>query len=211
MARCAQLLWSSCTSMQPHMGQSFTSGAYSCWGRTAANSTRHSSSTLLATKRVPERAVRCTHPDGSVWVGTHLAQTAPQLGMMVTTTLAVHNVPEGFAVSTVLVAKGMSVWGAALWSIFTSIPQPIMAIAAYRFVDAFVLIQVPDSCSVDTGHLQALRWRRPALGRACTGAYNTPPPPVVLLSCTQALLLPVAYPVVARLFATADMATCIPV
>merc|ERR1711967_97959 len=68
-------------------------------------------------------------------------QTAPQLGMMVTTTLAVHNVPEGFAVSTVLVAKGMSVWGAALWSIFTSIPQPIMAIAAYMFVDAFVLIQ----------------------------------------------------------------------
>ena len=38
----------------------------------------------------------------------------PTLGMMVTTTLAVHNVPEGFAVSAVLVARGMSVLGASL-------------------------------------------------------------------------------------------------
>jgi len=30
----------------------------------------------------------------------------PQLGMLVTTTLAVHNVPEGFAVSVVLVRRG---------------------------------------------------------------------------------------------------------
>ena len=67
--------------------------------------------------------------------------TGAELGMLVTTTLAVHNVPEGFAVSSVLCAKGMSVWGAALWSIFTSIPQPIMAVAAFSCVDAFVLIQ----------------------------------------------------------------------
>ena len=50
-------------------------------------------------------------------------QTKESLGMLVTTTLAVHNVPEGFAVSVVLVSKGMSVWGAALWSVMTSIPQ----------------------------------------------------------------------------------------
>ena len=58
-------------------------------------------------------------------------RTAAHLGMLVTTTLAVHNVPEGFAVSSVLVSKGMSVWGASLWSIFTSLPQPIMALAGY--------------------------------------------------------------------------------
>ena len=68
-------------------------------------------------------------------------QTGSELGMLVTTTLAVHNVPEGFAVSSVLVSKGMSVWGAALWSTITSIPQPIMAVAAYSCVDAFVMIQ----------------------------------------------------------------------
>jgi len=67
--------------------------------------------------------------------------TGNELGMLVTTTLAVHNVPEGFAISTVLVSKGMSPWGASLWSIFTSIPQPLMAIAAYSCVDAFVIIQ----------------------------------------------------------------------
>ena len=64
-----------------------------------------------------------------------------ELGMLVTTTLAVHNVPEGFAVSSVLVSKGMSVWGAAIWSILTSIPQPVMAIAAHGCVDAFLVIQ----------------------------------------------------------------------
>jgi len=71
--------------------------------------------------------------------GEQLGST--HLGMLITTTLAVHNVPEGFAVSIVLVSKGMSVWGAALWSVMTSIPQPVMAIAAYLFVDLFVFIQ----------------------------------------------------------------------
>ena len=65
----------------------------------------------------------------------------PTLGMMVTTTLAVHNVPEGFAVSAVLVARGMSVLGASLWSVATSLPQPLLAVAAYKFVDSFIVIQ----------------------------------------------------------------------
>jgi len=63
------------------------------------------------------------------------------LGMLVTATLALHNIPEGFAVSSVLVSKGMSVWGAALWSIFTSLPQPVMAIAAFICADVFVVIR----------------------------------------------------------------------
>lgn len=61
--------------------------------------------------------------------------------MLVTTSLAVHNVPEGFAVCAPLMSKGMSTLGAALWSIGTSIPQPIMALFAFYFVDMFVLIQ----------------------------------------------------------------------
>mmetsp|Transcript_50063 Transcript_50063/g.115530 ORF Transcript_50063/g.115530 Transcript_50063/m.115530 type:complete len:88 (+) Transcript_50063:58-321(+) len=35
----------------------------------------------------------------------------------------------------------MSVAGAGLWSIFTSLPQPIMAIAGYWFVDSFAAVQ----------------------------------------------------------------------
>mmetsp|Transcript_913 Transcript_913/g.2366 ORF Transcript_913/g.2366 Transcript_913/m.2366 type:complete len:296 (-) Transcript_913:323-1210(-) len=65
----------------------------------------------------------------------------PQLGVMVSSTLAVHNIPEGFAVSVPLMAKGVSTLGAALWSIGTSVPQPLMAVLAFYFVDTFVLIQ----------------------------------------------------------------------
>lgn len=83
--------------------------------------------------------------------------TSPQLGMLITTTLAVHNVPEGFAVSTILVSKGMSVWGASLWSIFTSIPQPLMAILAFRCVDTFAAVQ-PIGLGFAAGAMVYVAW-----------------------------------------------------
>lgn len=108
----------------------------------------------------------------------------PQLGVLVSSTLAVHNIPEGFAVSVPLVSKGVSTLSAMLWSIgtrylcthaidvsldkrcspkprggrlweysayacgliflrsFGSMPQPVMALLAFYFVDTFALIQV---------------------------------------------------------------------
>jgi len=84
-------------------------------------------------------------------------KAATPLGMLVTTTLAVHNVPEGFAISMLLISKGMSVWGAALWSITTSIPQPIMAIASFLFVDHFVLIQ-PAGLGFAAGAMLWVAW-----------------------------------------------------
>jgi len=53
---------------------------------------------------------------------------------------AVHNVPEGLAVSLSLVAKGTSAWEAALWSIFSSLPQVIVAIPAFLFVEKVVTV-----------------------------------------------------------------------
>lgn len=58
-------------------------------------------------------------------------------GILIALALAVHNIPEGLAISAVLVPKGASPWRAAGWSVFSSLPQPIMAVPAFLFVSAF--------------------------------------------------------------------------
>ena len=59
------------------------------------------------------------------------------LGLLITTAIAIHNIPEGLAISLVLVPQGTSAWRAALWSVFSSLPQPLMAVPAFLFVTAF--------------------------------------------------------------------------
>jgi zinc transporter ZupT len=59
------------------------------------------------------------------------------LGAFVTIAIAFHNVPEGLAISLVLVPRGTPVWKAAGWSVFTSLPQPLMAVPAFLFVTVF--------------------------------------------------------------------------
>ena len=60
-----------------------------------------------------------------------------ELGAFITIAIAIHNIPEGLAISLVLVPRGASVASAAWWSIFSSLPQPLIAPFAYLFVEEF--------------------------------------------------------------------------
>ncbi len=71
-----------------------------------------------------------------IGVGVAFAGTEG-LGTYITLAIAFHNVPEGLAIALVLVPRGTPVWKAALWAIFTSLPQPLMAAPAYIFVETF--------------------------------------------------------------------------
>jgi ZIP family zinc transporter len=59
------------------------------------------------------------------------------LGIVITIAIAIHNIPEGLAISLVLVPRGATVLSAAGWSVFSSLPQPLVAPFAYLFVEAF--------------------------------------------------------------------------
>ncbi|MEM7115824.1 MAG: ZIP family metal transporter [Chloroflexota bacterium] len=58
-------------------------------------------------------------------------------GSLITAAIAFHNIPEGLAISLVMIPRGKSVWQAAGWSIFSSLPQPLMAVPAFLFVLVF--------------------------------------------------------------------------
>lgn len=71
-------------------------------------------------------------------VGVGVAYGGGQtLGGLITAAIAVHNIPEGLAISLVLIPRGTSIWKAAGWSIFSSLPQPLMAVPAFLFVLVF--------------------------------------------------------------------------
>uniref|UniRef100_UPI0030EEE457 ZIP family metal transporter n=2 Tax=Rhodohalobacter sp. 8-1 TaxID=3131972 RepID=UPI0030EEE457 len=71
-----------------------------------------------------------------IGVGVSFGES-PSFGSFIAIAIAIHNIPEGLAISLILIPRGTSVRKAALWSIFSSIPQPIMAIPAFLFVLAF--------------------------------------------------------------------------
>ncbi|MCH8485824.1 MAG: ZIP family metal transporter [Candidatus Cyclonatronum sp.] len=71
-----------------------------------------------------------------IGVGVSYGETEA-FGVFITIAIAIHNIPEGLAISLVLLPRGSSIRAAAVWSIFSSLPQPLMAVPAFWFVLTF--------------------------------------------------------------------------
>lgn len=71
-------------------------------------------------------------------IGVSFASTKRNLGFVISSALGVHNVPEGLTVCLALVPKGVAPSDGTLWSIFSSFPQPFIALPVFLFVEQFV-------------------------------------------------------------------------
>jgi ZIP family zinc transporter len=58
-------------------------------------------------------------------------------GWTIALALAVHKIPEGLAISLVLVPRGVRLRAAAGFSALAALPLPVLAVPAFLFVDAF--------------------------------------------------------------------------
>lgn len=57
------------------------------------------------------------------------------LALTITVALAIHNIPEGLAITAVMRPRGVSLWRCAGWAVFSSLPQPLMAVPSFLLVE----------------------------------------------------------------------------
>lgn len=63
---------------------------------------------------------------------------AETFGEFISLAMAIHNIPEGLATALVLIPRGSSLTETFLWTIFTSLPQPLLAVPSFISVTYFL-------------------------------------------------------------------------
>lgn len=64
-------------------------------------------------------------------------KSGTQLGQFISLSLGIHNIPEGLAVALVMRSRGFTKLRTIIWCVFTSLPQPVMAVPAFLFIENF--------------------------------------------------------------------------
>jgi zinc transporter ZupT len=67
-----------------------------------------------------------------------VGESGNTLGKFISASLAVHNIPEGLAVAIAMLSQNKTNLTVFLFCVGTSIPQPIMAVPAFIFVEHFI-------------------------------------------------------------------------
>ena len=96
------------------------------------------------------------------------------------------NVPEGLAISLVLVPRGATVRAAAGWSVFSSLPQPLLAVPAFLFVERFSAV-LPAALGFAAGAMVWMVGPHPAAAGA--GASLAPRTVAAATAASFALML----------------------
>ncbi|GBD31770.1 Zinc transporter ZupT [bacterium HR33] len=109
------------------------------------------------------------------------------LALAITVAIAVHNIPEGLAISAVLRSQGVSLVRCAGWSVFSSLPQPLLAVPAFLFVELFQAT-LPYGLGFAAGAMAFL-----VLQELLPEAYGNAPARAVSLFVTVSLVLMVLF------------------
>jgi len=83
-------------------------------------------------------------------VGVSASSQYESIGLLVIISLAIHNIPEGIAVCLILMHKGMNVFQSSLYAFISNIPQPLIAVPAFLFMDHFQSL-LPIGFSIASG------------------------------------------------------------
>jgi zinc transporter ZupT len=96
-----------------------------------------------------------------IGVGVAFAGGA-ELGVVTAVAIAIHNIPEGLAISLVAVPRGASLAKAAWLSVLSSLPQPMLAVPAFLLVETMDAL-LPWGFGVAGGAMvaMALGWLAP--------------------------------------------------